>query len=78
MWFENQFFGITKNWYTEAQDLKDIPEEKLKKIDLRTGCIKHDFTEKTKEKLSGYKAKSGKKLLIDEVNNIGQEDTALY
>lgn len=40
---KTKYFGITKNLYEEAQDVKEIPEEELKQIDLKTNCIKLDY-----------------------------------
>ena len=37
------FFGITKNLYAEAQDVKSIPEDELKEMDLAIGNIKIDY-----------------------------------
>ncbi len=40
---QTSFFGITKNLYEEAQDVKEITLEELKQIDIKTGCIKQDY-----------------------------------
>ncbi len=37
------FFGITKNFYVDAQDVKEIPVEELKQIDIKIGAIKTDY-----------------------------------
>lgn len=37
------FFGIKKNNYEEAQDVADISNDELKRIDLKTGSIKQDY-----------------------------------
>ena len=39
------FFGIKKNNYEEAQDVVEIPNDILKKIDLKTGSIKLDYND---------------------------------
>lgn len=40
-----KFFGITKNDYEEAQDVKQIPNDTLKEIDLKLGYIKNDYND---------------------------------
>lgn len=39
------FFGIKKNNYEEAQDVVEISNDILKKIDLKTGSIKQDYND---------------------------------
>ena len=39
------FFGIKKNNYEEAQDVTEITNDLLKKIDLKTGSIKQDYND---------------------------------
>lgn len=39
------FFGITDNLYEEAQDVKEIPNDELKEIDIKTGTIKTDYND---------------------------------
>ena len=39
------FFGIKKNNYEEAQDVADISNDELKRIDLKTGSIKLDYND---------------------------------
>lgn len=39
------FFGITRNLYEEAQDVKAISTEELREIDLKTGTIKTDYND---------------------------------
>lgn len=40
---KTDFFGIAKNTYKEAQDVKRISEEELKQIDIKIGYIKSDY-----------------------------------
>lgn len=53
------YFGRSENLYEEAQDVKEISEEELKQIDLKTGCIKSDYNDIVF------------RLLADEVKNTG-------
>lgn len=52
-----EYFGITRHLYEEAQDVKEIGKDELEQIDLKTGCIKHGYTNMVFT------------LLIDEVKN---------
>ena len=41
---KTNFFGIRKNLFEEAQDVKAISNEELKKIDTKVGCVKSDYS----------------------------------
>lgn len=40
---QTSYFGIRKNLYEEAQDVKEISKDELRKMDLKTNCIQYDY-----------------------------------
>lgn len=42
---QTTYFGITSNNYPEAQNVKEIPREELKEIDIAVGNIRQDYSD---------------------------------
>lgn len=74
-----EFFGITKNTYKEAQDVKEISSEELKEIDIKTGSIKTDYNDIVFKLLANeVKNKNDFKKFLEaqgiDTNNLSRED----
>lgn len=74
-----EFFGITKNTYKEAQDVKEISPEELKEIDIKTGSIKTDYNDIVFKLLANeVKNKNDFKKFLEaqgiDTNNLSRED----
>lgn len=74
-----EFFGITRNTYKEAQDVKEISPEELKEIDIKTGSIKTDYNDIVFKLLANeVKNKNDFKKFLEaqgiDTNNLSRED----